>query len=82
MGAYIAIYGEVGGGCSYVRTIICCCGAGGPSVWVGDMSYVPTHWEESGRLPPQGGPSVYGLASKEEEGWDLGLTPTGVGNGQ
>ena len=51
-----------------VGTVIPCCGAGGTSVWVRDVGYVPTHWDDAGWLPPQGGTQVYRATSKEEDG--------------
>ena len=44
------------------------------------MGYVPTHWEDAGRLPPQGDPQVEGEADEYEDGWYLGLPPTGGGD--
>ena len=41
------------------------------------MVYAPTHWEEAGRISPQGGLKVDGAADKEEDTWYVGATPTG-----
>ena len=37
--------------------------AGSLILLVVDVGYVPTHWEELGRLPPQGGPQTDSTAS-------------------
>ena len=81
MGAVVAGAGKVRGRCLYIRTILCCGGKISPYVWVGDVGYVPTHWEDSGQLPPQCGPQIDGEVSKEEDIWEMGLPPTGGGNG-
>ena len=51
--------GKGGVECYEVRTVLCCGGTGGHYVWVGGVSCVPMHWEDSGRIPPQGGQQVY-----------------------
>ena len=38
-------------------------------IWVRDVGYVPTHWEEFGRLPPHGGPQNDGTETMEETIW-------------
>ena len=45
------------------------------------MGYVPMHWEELGRIPPQSGPKTDGRATSEENGWDVGISPAGGGDG-
>ena len=45
------------------------------------MGYVPTHWEDSGLIPSQGGLQVDFVEDKDEDGWGLGLTSTGVVDG-
>ena len=55
MGADDAGVGEGGGGFLYVGDVLCCSGTGGFNIWVRDMGYVPTYWEDTGRLTPQGG---------------------------
>ena len=37
--------------------------AGSLVLLVVDVGYVPTHWEDLGRLPPQGGPQTDSTAS-------------------
>ena len=55
----VAGSGEGGGGLfSDIRTVIHFGDAVGP--WVGDMGYVPAHWDSIGRIPPQVGPQVDG----------------------
>ena len=66
--------------CKGVSTVICCISAGGTSVWVVDMGYVPAHWEYSGRLPQQGYQQVDGSSSKEEEVWEVDITPNAGGD--
>ena len=40
------------------------------------MGYVPSHWEEIGRIPPQGSPHTDGESTAEGTGWDIDvLTP-------
>ena len=63
-----------------VRTFLRYGGVGGIFVWVGDVGYVSTHWEGDGKIPPQGGTQFDRMASEEECGWDIGLTPTGGGD--
>ena len=53
----------------------------GTSLRVRDVGYVPTHWEDAGQVPILCGTYIDGTASKEEARWDLGLTPTGGGDG-
>ena len=48
--------GEGGGTCLDVGDVLRCSGTGRTSLWVGDLGYSPTHWDYTGRLPPQGGP--------------------------
>ena len=57
---------EVGAGCASigkrgsvipgVRDFICGSYAGIPFLWVRGVRYFTTHWEDFGRIPPQGGP--------------------------
>ena len=39
------------------------------------------NWEDCGRLLPLGGLKTDGTVSEEEAVWDVGLTPTGGGDG-
>ena len=80
MGAVVAGSGEGGGGISDVGVFIFCGGAGGSSVWVGDMGYVPAHWEDDGQIPPQGSPKVEGVGAEEQDKCGVGLPSTGRGN--
>ena len=54
---------------------------GGPSIWVVDLGYAPTHWKDTGWIPPQGGLQVDGEEYKYKDVWDVGLPPTVRGNG-
>ena len=65
MGAVVKGDSEGGGGCSDVGTVIRCGDADGPYVCVGEMCYVPAHWEGVGRIPPQGGLKVDGSEDDE-----------------
>ena len=51
-------------------------------MWFGDVGYEPAHWEYTGRIPLQGGLQVDREVAKGEDGWDVGLPPTGGGNGR
>ena len=62
--AVVAGDGKGGVGCPGVGAVLCCGFTRGPYVWVGDVDHFPTHWEDSGRTPPQGGFQVDGLVSK------------------
>ena len=44
------------------------------------MGYVPAHWEEFGRIPPQCGHQNYGSATTEGNIWDVGITLSGGGD--
>ena len=50
------------------------------SLRIGDVGYVPTHWEDTGRLPPSGGPHTYKMESKEAAGCYVRLPPTDRGD--
>ena len=80
MGAVVAGSREGGGGSLDFEHFLHFGGTGGPYIWVGYTGNVPTHWDGSGRLPPQGGPHVEGSESKEEGEWDVFLPPTVGGN--
>ena len=67
----VADDGKGGGRCPDIGNFICCSGTLGTSVWVGDMGYVPTHWEDAERLPPQIGPQVDRVVFKDEYIWDM-----------
>ena len=56
--------GNVGGRFLDVGTVLHCGGARGPSVWVGDVGYVPRHWEEYGQLLPKCGTQVEGKVAE------------------
>ena len=60
VGAVVAGAGEVGGGCFDFGTVLCWGGVGGPFIWVVDLGYAPTHWKDTGWIPPQGGLQVDG----------------------
>ena len=72
----IAGAGEEGGRLLDVETIICCGGAGGPSVLVKNVGYVTAHWEEYEMFPPQSGLEVYRVSVKEDYGQEVVLPPT------
>ena len=77
----VPVTGE--GGCRYsdVGDVPRCSGAGVPYLWLVDAGYFQTHWEDAGQLLPQGVMHFDGAASEEEDGWDVGLPPTGRVNG-
>ena len=81
MGTVVADVRKGGGVLLDVGNGLCHIGSGGTYLHVGDVGYIPTHWEDAGRLPPSGGPYTDGTASKEEALWDMVLPPTGEGNG-
>ena len=41
------------------------------------MGYVPVHWEEPARIPPQGGPKTDGTKTTEGGGLDISVPPAG-----
>ena len=66
MGAVVVFVGKGEGRCSNTRDILCRGGSGGTYLRVGDMGYVPTHWEYYGRLPTPGGMNTDGTSDKYE----------------
>ena len=56
MGAYDAGVGKRWSGFLDVGNVLCVSCAGIPVVWAVDVGYVTTHWEDLGRILPQGGP--------------------------
>ena len=82
MGAADAVLGNRGSGCLVVDNVLRGSFAGSPVVWFGDVGYVPIHWEDLGRIPPQGGLRTDGAATVEGTGWDVALPPTYRGNGR
>ena len=65
----------------YVGYILYRDGSGDTNLRVGDVGYVPAHWEESDRLLPSSGTQTDGTAIKDNPGWYTVLTPTDGGNG-
>ena len=59
---YDASVGDGGGGFLDIGGVLRCGGAGGYSICIGDMGYVPTRWKGTGRFPPQ-----VGLQTDREE---------------
>ena len=55
-------------------------GTGSFYVWFGDAGKDTTHWEEFGRIPPQGGPKADGMATTDEYCWEVGVSPAGKGD--
>ena len=51
-------------------------GSGGSVVWVEDVGAGTSHWEASGRTPPQVGPQADGATTLEREGWWVGVSPS------
>ena len=45
------------------------------------MIYFTTHWEDLGRITPQGGPQNYGASAAEVTGWYVGVPFDGGGEG-
>ena len=81
MSVFVAGGGKVGGRCSDFGDVLCHGGSSSNFLRFGDVGYVPMHWEDARRLPPSGGLQTDGAAAKEEAVKDMGLTPTGGGNG-
>ena len=82
MGVVVAGAGEGGGRRPEAGAVICFRGTGGPPVWVRDAGYIPTHWEETERLPLLVRTQVEGEAAKKEDRWDICLTPNDKGDGR
>ena len=59
------------------------CGSysGIPVVWVRDVRYFTAHWEDLGRITPQGGPQTDGESASEGTGWYVGVPPASGGEG-
>ena len=53
----------------------------GHVVRVGDVGHYPTHWEDFGRIPPQGGPQADGEATSTRKGQCMGIPPSGGNSG-
>ena len=73
--------GERGSKCLDAGNVLGFGGTGGYFIWVGDVGYVPTHWEDLGRLPPQGGPQTDGAATTDGNGWYMGVPFADGGDG-
>ena len=55
----------------------------GPSsldVWIGDVGGDPMHWTPPGNLPPQGGETDCGYATRDTGRWEMVLPPDGRRN--
>ena len=74
---------ERGSICPDVGCILGCGGTGGYFIWVGDVGYVlsPVNWEKLWRLPTHGVLQTDGAETVEGNGWDVGVSPTGRGDG-
>ena len=81
MGEYDVVVGERGIGLLDAGDVLRCGGTGSSVPWVGDVGYVPAHWEDLGQLPPQGGPQIDKAENAEGSGWELGVHPTVGGYG-
>ena len=81
VGASDAGVGEVGSVYLYVGDVLCCGGAGGSYICIGDVGYVPMYWEDTGWIPPQGGPHTDGSSTKEGEVWDVAVPSSSRVNG-
>ena len=81
MGAFVTGVRKGGGICLDVGNVLCHGGSGGTFLQVGDMGYDSPYWEDYGRIVPLGGPQTDITESEEEDGWDVGLPPTGRGKG-
>ena len=53
-----------------------------PVVWVRDVRYFTAHWEDLGRLPPQGCLQTVGGSTAEVTAWYVGVPPAGRGEGR
>ena len=56
LGAADAVFGKRGSKCTDAGDVLRCSGASSTVIWVRDLSYVPVHWEDLGRIPPHSGP--------------------------
>ena len=52
------VFGEVGVRFLDVMDVLCFVGAGGSSILVRDLGYVPAHWEYTGIITPEGDPQT------------------------
>ena len=68
MGADYGGVGKRGSIIPDVRDFKCGICAGGPVLWVIGVRYFITHWEELGRITPQGGPQTDGASTAEVTG--------------
>ena len=66
---------ERGSGCPDVQDFLHCSGVDSLGVWVGDMDYVPTYWEDLRRLPPQAVLKTDGAATAGGDWMKRGCTP-------
>ena len=77
MKASDAVVGDRGSRQLDVGYVLHCSSAGSHVIWVGDMGYVPAHWQYLGCIPPHGGLQTDGEATTEKTGWDVCVTPDG-----
>ena len=81
VGATDAVVGERVSGCPDVRDFLRFSGAVSLIIWIGEVGYLPAHWEDLGRLPPKGGLYTYRTETVERTVWYVGVTSTIGGNG-
>ena len=71
-----AVVGDRGSRQLDVGYVLHCSSAGSHVIWVGDMGYVPAHWQYLGCIPPHGGLQTDGEATTEKTGWDVVASPS------
>ena len=81
MGVAYTGVGNIGSVCPDAVFNICGSCEGRTVLWVRDVRYFTTHWEDLGRITPQGGPHNYGESAAEDTGWYVDETPAGGGEG-
>ena len=75
------VVGKIGSECPDVGFLLCGSCAGRPVLWVRDVRSFTAHWEDLGRITPQGGPQNYGASAAEVTGWYVGVPFDGGGEG-
>ena len=71
----------VGSGHQDVKDLLQGIGAGGTTLWVGNVDDILTHWEDAGWLSPPGDMPNDRAADDTEGGWEFGQPTFGGGGG-
>ena len=74
--------GERGSGCLDVGDVLRCSGSSSNVIWARDVGYLFMHWEDLGRILPQGGPHNDEASTAEGNGWAVCVAPSGGGDGR